>query len=181
MASSHKKVSQTPLVVLGVVLLLSLSSLPALASDHRGTLSRQDPALMDGVLVPAFDTDLPLGQVTYGQQVPVGTSAPTGQCSIYTSDPWHTTNRINGEGSQACSGAFLWQSLSVEIQQCRSFGFWATKKTVSKSQQPVSFIDLFPYWRCGAGSGNQLYRIVSIGSFKDMELTVYSAAVVSLN
>jgi hypothetical protein len=60
-------------------------------------------------------------------------------------------------------------------------GYWATKKSWYSRHQTVNSIDKTINWLCGAGSGNQLYRVVTSGSFKDLNLNVYSAAVQSLN
>lgn len=131
---------------------------------------------------PQLDGDIPVGSATYPNGDP-GQAAieSTAICTVTAWNPYTNPAKtaVKGDGEQFCSGAFLWQKIVVEVQQYRALGYWATKASVSSGRKTNIFIYETVSWLCGAGSGNQLYRIVTYGSFKDMNLNIYSQAVQS--
>jgi hypothetical protein len=128
-------------------------------------------------LIPAFETDLATNQVTVAPA-----SSNDGNCTIYASDPYKESGHIKGDGSQFCSGNYHLQRIKVTIEQYRGLGIWDKKASVGYTAWTQNdFLERFVSWTCAAGSGNQLYRVVTDGQFIGRSGQTYSAAVQSGN
>lgn len=160
-------------VILLTMLLPSLIvTRPALAADGSH--------VTEANLVPAFESDLPVGtaptQSTSGEM----SSQSINTCTIFASDPRKEGGLIAGDGSQACSAPVA-QAITVTLQQYRSFGIWATKAQVHGSEVS-DFLARRAAWVCdGTGSGMQTYRVITDGRFTDIDGATYSADVQSAN
>lgn len=114
-------------------------------------------------VVPAFATDLPTAEASYGGGGAGTRAAATWNCTAYASDPSKFANTIDGEGFQSCSGVgWSPQRITVVIQRYAYFGFWNNRATIDSGYAYVNFIQRDRIYDC-SGTGSQLYRVVTGG------------------
>ncbi len=107
--------------------------------------------------VPAFSSDLPIRETSIRVRHV--------QCTVTAGDPRKEGQSIKGEGSQTCRGDFIDNRIKVTVQQYRGAGIW--RSTASNSGHTAEArIERTAAWACAEGTGNQLYRIVTDGSFQ---------------
>lgn len=152
------------LAIIGALATVAVWALPASAAPampSAGATPSSSHAQEPGVsVVPAFDTDLPTGSAGF-TPASGATQAPDSPCRVYASDPSHIGSTIQGDGNSYClSGSDT--EVKVTVQQYRSFGIWSNKAS-KRAYSPGDYAAAKPIWECAAGTGNQLYRIVTDG------------------
>jgi hypothetical protein len=138
-------------------------------------------------LVPAAATDLPIGSLSFTPGASTTPSALAASspwtCVVFAGDPVDTVVLgrpvIEGSGHQTCTGSgFEETRITIAVQQYRGLGRWAQKVKWDSGYAVAPSLYGSTYWTCAAGSGNQLYRIVTQGF---AESGAYSATVQSVN
>lgn len=115
--------------------------------------------------VEATDTDLPVGQSSYGadssSEAQFGVQAWS--CTIYASDPRKmATPDIVGEGFQSCfDSGWAPQRIRVSIQRKRWYG-WQTMDEAYTNWSYNNWVDLTNYYYC-RNVGTWTYRVVTTG------------------
>ncbi len=150
--------------------LIALPSVANAAPEHAASVQRATVTF-----VPAFAHDVPMGRASFGPGASTGKgggvvpAAAPWVCTVYASDPYEAVNPANqnaiwGDSQNFCSGSG-YQPIHLEqvIQQYRGLGIWANKATHTTGYVYADYQSYDGYWTCAAGTGNQLYRVITYG------------------
>lgn len=143
-----------------------------LAATLVGPADAADDAADDSVdftqdveVIPAFDTDLPVGQLKYSvtpdSRNTTGLKSPAFICSISASNPQqYRTFYVRGSGLQSCAGSgWQPQNVKVTIQKYKTLGIWNNIASDTTGWVNIKFASKTVSKNCKS-LGVQTYRIV---------------------